>query len=829
MRLFARMPMMCAVILAGAAHAASVVDPRPDIQPLPTSGVIKIPLPDGMLIPRPKSVTLPGGMIELAPGAACAIALAGEPSVTEKTAAAEIAEQIAFLSAGNLKLDVIPDSESAEKPFVIILGTASEAFKKYGVEIPDHADGFALKTVTDGGRKFVLLAGRDKFGVFWGAQTLKQLLKKREASVIIPACEITDWPDAAYRMTVGLDKRSPETLAFLVRWGRVNLDFFDAFEWDGHVKTKEEIAKGAAFVHAYGIRHIPLWSMYASCLEKFLKEQGETDTVFCPVKHFQYFQRFITMWLEAGVDGIQLDFDDMTEAQFKAFADCPQCKEKFTSLGEAQAFLMSEAVKIADRFDPDHRMMHLACPTLYSFRPGHEKESVTHFNGYDGYFKSFFDFPESSRMRFHFCGFTREHLARLSKNGFKNYVWWNNGIWPSDHGEMWGYYVNFPKMALSWDMVDERKLQNEATYTENKENLAELKFLKGKTDLIYTGTGDVLGQTLGGIFGWDIVGYMDDEAATRAALINELFENPDAAGAVAVWERTTPSLIAKYRNNGLFDKSDAEEVLRAKSVYEKLAANKTPLVVSVIPRLKTVVNTLEAYSAFCAKFSLIGEPLTVTAKFPKAAGGTLLWITPETVESSASALDAQEWKLRERPIQAVSLDGVKGFLFNKNAIERVDTVCNLSGKTFTIEVRVTPFNLTWSKIIGTRNTIREVYPKNPGWAIGVEPSGKVRFTVEDVAGGLSTIISSQSLPKFVTTHLVAIRDVNAKKLFLYMNGVKVGETEETGTGSFGSADTLKVSHDDWTGGYFSGLVHAIKLYDHALAPEEALNASRLSK
>lgn len=85
--------------------------------------------------------------------------------------------------------------ETPKAAFKIYVGTkADKDMKKYWKQIPDKAEGYFLKI----DKKQIVIAGSDERGAYYGLQTLGQLLTLNQ----LPAVEITDYPDVAYRGVV---------------------------------------------------------------------------------------------------------------------------------------------------------------------------------------------------------------------------------------------------------------------------------------------------------------------------------------------------------------------------------------------------------------------------------------------------------------------------------------------------------------------------------------------------------------------------------------------------------------------------------------------------
>lgn len=89
----------------------------------------------------------------------------------------------------------LPDTVASGKAVRLIVGKQGDkAVRKYVKRIPPHAEGYYLKV--EGGQ--IVIAGKDERGVLYGVRTLGQLLRDGR----LPAVEITDWPEIAYRGVV---------------------------------------------------------------------------------------------------------------------------------------------------------------------------------------------------------------------------------------------------------------------------------------------------------------------------------------------------------------------------------------------------------------------------------------------------------------------------------------------------------------------------------------------------------------------------------------------------------------------------------------------------
>lgn len=79
--------------------------------------------------------------------------------------------------------------------FSVCIGMKGDkSVRKYAARIPKQAEGYYLKIDKEG----IVVAGADRRGVFYGVQTLVQLI----ALPKLPLVEVTDYPDVPYRGVV---------------------------------------------------------------------------------------------------------------------------------------------------------------------------------------------------------------------------------------------------------------------------------------------------------------------------------------------------------------------------------------------------------------------------------------------------------------------------------------------------------------------------------------------------------------------------------------------------------------------------------------------------
>ena len=97
-------------------------------------------------------------------------------------------------AAEQLLAGLFPDA-AVPADFSVCIGMKGDkSVRKYAARIPKQAEGYYLKIDKEG----IVVAGADRRGVFYGVQTLVQLI----ALPKLPLVEVTDYPDVPYRGVV---------------------------------------------------------------------------------------------------------------------------------------------------------------------------------------------------------------------------------------------------------------------------------------------------------------------------------------------------------------------------------------------------------------------------------------------------------------------------------------------------------------------------------------------------------------------------------------------------------------------------------------------------
>ena len=140
------------------------------------------------LIPAPRMASRGTGAFSFASGAG--IVLANPSREDDRFAAGQLTEEVA--REMGLRLGV---TSSAKRPILLGLATdpaiAAEC-KRRRVRIDERIgeEGYVLQVSRDG----IVVTGNTSTGVFYGVQTLKQLIRANREGCNIPCVRIRDWP-----------------------------------------------------------------------------------------------------------------------------------------------------------------------------------------------------------------------------------------------------------------------------------------------------------------------------------------------------------------------------------------------------------------------------------------------------------------------------------------------------------------------------------------------------------------------------------------------------------------------------------------------------------
>ena len=251
----------------------------------------------------------------------------------------------------SLKTDFNIDANKGQSTGSIIL-TRKGADKRL------DKDGYQL-LVSDG--KIQIVAG-DAAGIFYGTQTLLQLIEGDGSGFKIPGVRIRDWPTIKERAVHYDTKHHQDKKEYVENFirdlahykiNKLVWEWEDKLAYTSHPEigapgafTIAEMQQFTQYARRYHIELVPLvqglghvsfilkWPQYAS-----LREIPSSNWEFCPLKEESY-KLLFDLWDEAikatpGSSYIHIGSDETYE-----LGSCPQCKSKAQEIGKSGVYLL---------------------------------------------------------------------------------------------------------------------------------------------------------------------------------------------------------------------------------------------------------------------------------------------------------------------------------------------------------------------------------------------------------------------------------------------------------------------------------------------------------
>jgi len=208
----------------------------------------------------------------------------------------------------------------------------------------------------------ILINAISSAGLFYGTQTLLQLIQKENEGYKVPGLEITDWPAIKERAVHYDTKHHQDKMEYVESFIRdlahykINMlvwEWEDKLAYATHPEigapgafTIGEMQQLARYAHQYHIQLVPLvqglghvsfilkWPQHAH-----LREIASSNWEFCPLKDSSYTLLF-DLWDEAikatpGSDYIHIGSDETYE-----LASCNACRAKATEIGKSGLYLL---------------------------------------------------------------------------------------------------------------------------------------------------------------------------------------------------------------------------------------------------------------------------------------------------------------------------------------------------------------------------------------------------------------------------------------------------------------------------------------------------------
>ncbi len=147
-------------------------------------------------------------------------------------------------------------------------------------------------------------------------------------------------------------------------------------------------------------------------------------------------------------------------------------------------------------------------------------------------------------------------------------------------------------------------------------------------------------------------------------------------------------------------------------------------------------------------------------------------------------------------------------------------IFDLGDDSFSVECWIKTSNITHLELVGTRSTIRPIYPTQIGWALGVSGSkSAIIFLTNDNRGKCTVAkknLFSSSWDDDDWNYLVGIRDRKAKKLYLYLNG-KLVKRKRDRAKILTPSKHLRIGYDYYSGSLTQGKLKNIRITKKVLS------------
>ncbi len=233
------------------------------------------------LLPRPQKVQYGAGELALR---GLAIRLAPEASAEDRFTAQELSTSLAKMAGTSIP---ITDRGASGIAITLLRTGALDPLPIPGESAgPDSRESFSIKVTPTGAE----VEGRSSAGVYYGAQTLLQLVEGTGAEARLPEVEIHDWPSLPYRGVMIDTSHGPlpteaevkQHLDFLARWknnqyylyseASVALEGFPILRPEAQF-SPDEIRRLVAYARERHIDVVPCMELYGHLHDLFRVER----------------------------------------------------------------------------------------------------------------------------------------------------------------------------------------------------------------------------------------------------------------------------------------------------------------------------------------------------------------------------------------------------------------------------------------------------------------------------------------------------------------------------------------------------------------------------
>lgn len=233
------------------------------------------------LLPRPQQIQFGSGACPLA---GLVVRIAPDAAVEDRFAAGELAR---FLSESSHTAVAVTTRTDASRAITLVRTGPVAPLPLPGEQPgPDSREAYRLKIGPQGGE----IRASSSAGLYYAAQTLRQMIEGSGAQAALPEAEVHDWPSLAYRgpmvdMSHGPLPREDEVkrqIDFLARWKTNQYYFYTeaSIELDGYPLinpegrfTKEQVRRIVAYGRERHVDVVPFLELYGHLHDLMRVEQ----------------------------------------------------------------------------------------------------------------------------------------------------------------------------------------------------------------------------------------------------------------------------------------------------------------------------------------------------------------------------------------------------------------------------------------------------------------------------------------------------------------------------------------------------------------------------
>jgi hypothetical protein len=233
------------------------------------------------ILPQPQKISYTGGKLKVS---GLSIRFASKPGIEDRFAALELSKILSKAAASKV---AIGEVASGGRTVTLNRTGAVDALPVPGEKTgPDSREAYTIKVTPQN----ITITSRSSAGLYYGVQTVRQMIEGEGANAFIPGAEIQDWPSLAYRglmmdmshMQLPKVEEIKHQLDFLALWktnqyyfyseGSIELKGYPLLMADARY-TQDQVKDIIAYAKERHIDVVPNMELYGHLNDLFRLEQ----------------------------------------------------------------------------------------------------------------------------------------------------------------------------------------------------------------------------------------------------------------------------------------------------------------------------------------------------------------------------------------------------------------------------------------------------------------------------------------------------------------------------------------------------------------------------